>query len=60
MTGRNNCLPFKGLCDQSETACTRRDSLTKKIVIRELLEMDALGHLKYKLPFLQTFSFHEV
>lgn len=50
----------KDSCDQSKTTCMRRDSFTKKIVIMELLEMDALGHLKYKLPFLQTFNFHEV
>lgn len=42
----NNYQPFKGFCDQSKTACIRKDALKKKIVIIELLEMDALGHLK--------------
>ena len=53
----NNCQPFKGFCDQSKTACIRRDSLTKNIVIIELLEMDALSHVKYKLPFLKILTF---
>lgn len=35
----------------------RRDLRTKKIVIMKFLEMNAVGHLKYKLQFPKLLAF---
>lgn len=45
-SGRNTFQTFRGSYDQSKIEYMRRESLAKKIVIIELLEMDAQDHLK--------------